>query len=161
MKLTNHFTDMKRLLGFFFGLTAAMIAGSVYFKDDYESAASDIFAAAEKVRASTSNISTAARRIDSLDDRVNAISDEKANFRDVERVRAEMKQVYNGIMIELHDLKQRIEDLEGASATLDSLDSSSAIILPELASTKEPFARDISNVIVEKVPAEADIAASA
>ncbi|OLL24673.1 hypothetical protein NEOLI_003774 [Neolecta irregularis DAH-3] len=101
------------ILGFFLGTTVAGIAGYSFLIQEYRSA-SEILMSSR----STIKISAYLKRIDELEKQVRRLNKDGVLQEDVESLREEMKNIYNGLQIEHLELKTQVNEMDKDLAIL-------------------------------------------
>ncbi|KAJ9101875.1 hypothetical protein QFC21_003215 [Naganishia friedmannii] len=100
------------LLGFFFGFSLASAYASFYLLQEYKLASSLLQGSVEDLQESTSKMSNHLQRIDAVEKELKRLSSTSAVKEDVTKLRAEMKQVYDGLHVEVLDLRAHVWGVE-------------------------------------------------
>lgn len=95
-------------IGFLLGFSVASAYASYYLLDEYKLASNALQSSIEELQSSTHQVSQHIRRIESLEKELKALTESAAGREDVNRVRAEMKKLYDGLHIEFLDLKSHV-----------------------------------------------------
>ncbi|KAJ9113862.1 hypothetical protein QFC19_000055 [Naganishia cerealis] len=100
------------LLGFFFGFSLASAYASFYLLQEYKLASSLLQGSVEDLQESTLKMSNHLQRIEAVEKELKRLSSTSAVKEDVTKLRAEMKQVYDGLHVEVLDLRAHVWGVE-------------------------------------------------
>ncbi|GHJ86501.1 hypothetical protein NliqN6_2903 [Naganishia liquefaciens] len=100
------------LLGFFFGFSLASAYASYYLLQEYKLASSLLQGSVEDLQDSTSKMANHLQRIEAVEKELKRLSSTSAVKEDVTKLRAEMKQVYDGLHVEVLDLRAHVWGVE-------------------------------------------------
>ncbi|KAJ9116870.1 hypothetical protein QFC22_004527 [Naganishia vaughanmartiniae] len=100
------------LLGFFFGFSLASAYASFYLLQEYKLASSLLQGSVEDLQESTSKMSNHLQRIEAVEKELKRLSSTSAVKEDVTKLRGEMKQVYDGLHVEVLDLRAHVWGVE-------------------------------------------------
>ncbi|KAK6909866.1 hypothetical protein I203_103891 [Kwoniella mangroviensis CBS 8507] len=115
-----------RILGFFFGFSFASALSIYYLQQDNKIASGLLLASVEELQQGTGKISSHLDRLQTVEKDLAALKSSGAIKDDVTKVRGEMKKVYDGLHLELLDLRAHVwgveQDLQKVVKTGESLD---------------------------------------
>ncbi|OCF74409.1 hypothetical protein I204_04783 [Kwoniella mangroviensis CBS 8886] len=114
------------ILGFFFGFSFASALSIYYLQQDNKIASGLLLASVEELQQGTGKISSHLDRLQTVEKDLAALKSSGAIKDDVTKVRGEMKKVYDGLHLELLDLRAHVwgveQDLQKVVKTGESLD---------------------------------------
>ncbi|KIY46535.1 hypothetical protein FISHEDRAFT_26202, partial [Fistulina hepatica ATCC 64428] len=91
-----------------FGFSLAASLAAYQLLDEYKLASAALQASVEDLKVSTAKVTDHVRRIESAEKDLKALSQSSASKDDVARARSEAKKLYDGLHIELLDLRSRL-----------------------------------------------------
>lgn len=100
------------ILGFFFGFSAATAFGLYYLQQENKVATGLLLASVEELQQGTGKITSHLDRLQSVEKELANLKAAAAVKEDVNRNREEMKRVYDGLHIELLDLRAHVWGVE-------------------------------------------------
>ncbi|KAF8582846.1 hypothetical protein K439DRAFT_1617976 [Ramaria rubella] len=113
------------LFGFLLGFSVASAFASYHLLEEYKQASNTLQASVEELQVSTQKVSTHIRRIEAVEKELKALTDSTAGKEDVNRVRAEMKKLYDGLHVEFLDLRSHVWGIQQDVHSLSKRESSS------------------------------------
>ncbi|KAI5452776.1 hypothetical protein NCC49_000522 [Naganishia albida] len=99
-------------IGTFFGFSLASAYASYYLLQEYKLASSLLQGSVEDLQDSTVKMSNHLQRIEAVEKELKRLSSTSAVKEDVTKLRAEMKQVYDGLHVEVLDLRAHVWGVE-------------------------------------------------
>ncbi|KAJ4482258.1 hypothetical protein J3R30DRAFT_3286183 [Lentinula aciculospora] len=100
------------IVGFLFGFSLASSYAAYQLLDEYKQASVALQASVEELKLSTEQVTTQVRRIEAVEKDLKALSDASAFKEDISRVRAEMKELYGGLNVELLDFRAHVQGIQ-------------------------------------------------
>ncbi|WRT66707.1 uncharacterized protein IL334_003669 [Kwoniella shivajii] len=108
----NRPTGGFRILGFLFGFSFASALSIYYLQQESKNASALLLSSIEELQQGTGKITSHLERLQSVEKEVAALKTAGANKNDVTKVRGEMKKVYDGLHMELLDLRAHVWGVE-------------------------------------------------
>ncbi|EKM79430.1 hypothetical protein AGABI1DRAFT_59047 [Agaricus bisporus var. burnettii JB137-S8] len=96
------------IVGFLFGFSLASSYAAYHLLDEYQKASAALQASVEELKLSTEKVSAHVRRIEAVEKDLKALGEASASKEDINRVRAEMKKLYDGLHVEFLDLRAHV-----------------------------------------------------
>ncbi|TFK70361.1 hypothetical protein BDN72DRAFT_542106 [Pluteus cervinus] len=96
------------IVGFLLGFSLASSYAAYHLLDEYQQASAALQASVEELKLSTEKVSAHVRRIEAVEQDLKALSQASASKDDISRVRSESKKLYDGLHVELLDLKTHV-----------------------------------------------------
>ncbi|RXK38269.1 hypothetical protein M231_04442 [Tremella mesenterica] len=100
------------ILGFFFGFSAATSLGLYYLQQENKVATGLLMASVDELQQGASKITSHLDRLQTVEKEIASLKTSTAVKDDVSKVREEMKKVYDGLHIELLDLRAHVWGVE-------------------------------------------------
>ncbi|KIM22784.1 hypothetical protein M408DRAFT_279555 [Serendipita vermifera MAFF 305830] len=100
------------IVGFLFGFSLASAFASYHLLEEYRLASSILQSSVQELQTSTQRVSAHVRRIETVEKELKALAERTAEKTDVTKLRAEMKQIYDGLHIEFLDLRAHVWGLQ-------------------------------------------------
>ncbi|WWC88972.1 uncharacterized protein L201_003887 [Kwoniella dendrophila CBS 6074] len=100
------------ILGFLFGFSASSALSIYYLQQENKIASGLLLASVEELQQGTGKISSHLERLQAVEKELNALKNSGAVKDDVSKVRGEMKKVYDGLHLELLDLRAHVWGVE-------------------------------------------------
>ncbi|WVQ81835.1 hypothetical protein IAT38_003962 [Cryptococcus sp. DSM 104549] len=101
-----------RILGFFFGFSAASALSIYYLQEETKLATGLLTASIEELQQGTGKITSHLDRLQTVEKELAALKANSSAKEDVTKVRGEMKKVYDGLHLELLDLRAHVWGVE-------------------------------------------------
>ncbi|KAK4683423.1 hypothetical protein P7C73_g6845, partial [Tremellales sp. Uapishka_1] len=100
------------ILGFFFGFSFASALSIYYLQQESQVASSLLIASVEELQNGTTKITTHLDRLQAVEKELAALKSSTAAKDEVGKVRGEMKKVYDGLHLEMLDLRAHVWGVE-------------------------------------------------
>lgn len=100
------------VVGFLFGFSLASAFASYHLLEEYRLASAILQSSVHELQTSTQKVSAHVRRIETVEKELKALTERTAEKTDVTKLRAEMKQLYDGLHIEFLDLRAHVWGLQ-------------------------------------------------
>ncbi|KAF8527484.1 hypothetical protein BU17DRAFT_39537 [Hysterangium stoloniferum] len=113
------------LFGFLLGFSVASAYASYHLLDEYKLASNTLQASVEELQLSTQKVSAHIRRIEAVEKELKALTESAAGKEDVNRVRAEMKKLYDGLHVEFLDLRSHVWGIQQDLHSISKKESTS------------------------------------
>ncbi|WVF71113.1 hypothetical protein IAT40_005910 [Kwoniella sp. CBS 6097] len=101
-----------RILGFFFGFSFASALSIYYLQQENKIASGLLLASVEELQQGTGKVSSHLERLQTVEKELASLRNAGAIKDDVTKVRGEMKKVYDGLHLELLDLRAHVWGVE-------------------------------------------------
>ncbi|WVQ99749.1 hypothetical protein IAU59_006891 [Kwoniella sp. CBS 9459] len=101
-----------RILGFFFGFSFASALSIYYLQQENKIASGLLLASVEELQQGTGKVSSHLERLQTFEKELASLRNAGAIKEDVSKVRGEMKKVYDGLHLELLDLRAHVWGVE-------------------------------------------------
>ncbi|EIM81607.1 uncharacterized protein STEHIDRAFT_104049 [Stereum hirsutum FP-91666 SS1] len=116
------------VIGFLFGFSLASSYAAYQLLDEYKQASAALQASVEELQRSTEKVSAHVRRIEAVEKDLKALSESSSSKDDLQRLRAEVKKIYDGLHIEFLDLRSFVWGIQQDVHSIQKKDSTSVRI---------------------------------
>ncbi|KAF8650115.1 hypothetical protein AX16_005353 [Volvariella volvacea WC 439] len=113
------------IVGFLFGFSLASSYAAYHLLEEYQQASAALQASVEELKSSTEKVSAHVRRIEAVEQDLKALSQASASKEDISRVRGEVKKLYDGLHVELLDLRTHVWGIQQDLHALSKKESTS------------------------------------
>ncbi|KAK2465240.1 hypothetical protein APHAL10511_002594 [Amanita phalloides] len=96
------------IVGFLFGFSIASSFAAYHLLEEYRQASAALQASVDELKLSTEKVSEHVRRIQAVEKDLKALRDASAPREDLSRLRTEVKKLYDGLHVEILDLRAHI-----------------------------------------------------